>query len=131
MTTMKKATMFTRIKKAYRWIRYTDSRLKKRSIRFLYQRLTRGWDDGDTFSLDYSLAKEILPRLKRFKEITVGDYNTASPEHQQWYDDLDKMIASFEWYGSETRWADNEFEMKEKHQEGLDLFAKHYCGLWW
>lgn len=123
--------MFKTLKKAYRWIRYTDTRLKKRSIRFLKQRLTRGWDDGDTFSLDYSLAKLIAPRLRRFKEITAGDYNTADPERQQWYDEMDKMIAAFEWYGSEKRWTDNEFEKRKEHQEGLDLFAKYYGGLWW
>jgi|SRR6185369_9639069 len=123
--------MIKSLKKVYRWIRFRSLSLKKRDIRFLRQRLTRGWDDGDTFSLDYSLAKLILPRLRRFKEITAGDYNTASPERQQWYDELDKMIAAFEWYGSEKRWADNEFEKMKEHQEGLNLFAKYYGGLWW
>jgi hypothetical protein len=116
------------LKKAYRWVRYGTT--KKRDFRFLKQRLTRGWDDGDTFSLDYSLAKLIAPRLKRFKEITVGDYNTADPERQQWYDELDKMIAAFEFAGSEERWMAKPEEFK-KHQEGLKLFAEHYFGLWW
>lgn len=115
-------------KKTYRWIRYSST--KKRDIRFLYQRLTRGWDDGDTFSLDYSVAKLIAPRLRRFKEITIGD-EVLTPERKEWADELDKMIAAFEWYGSETRWSDNEHQMMQKHQEGLDLFAKYYGGLWW
>lgn len=124
--------IYKRLKRAYRWLRYTKTSTKKRDARFLLQRVTRGWGDDDTFSLDYSLAKLIAPRLRRFKEITIGnDYSKLSTERKEWAEELDKMISAFEWYGSENRWNDNEFEMMKKHQEGLDLFAKYYGGLWW
>jgi len=38
----------------------------------LLQRLTRGWDDSDTWSLDVSVAKFLLPRLKRYRELRQG-----------------------------------------------------------
>lgn len=100
----------------------------KRSRRFFWQRLTRGWDDGDTFSLDYSLAKIIAPRLKRFKEVTIGV--PLDMKEQEWNDKLDKMIAAFEFAGSEDRWSAKPEDFK-KHGEGIKLFAEHYWQLWW
>lgn len=101
----------------------------KRSVRFLYQRLTRGWDDGDTFSLDAPLAKLIAPRLRRFSELRGGHPSDMTDE--EWQAIIDKMVAAFEWYASEDRYGPNEFENIKKHQEGINLFAEHYCGLWW
>lgn len=104
--------------------------LLKRKIKFIYQKLTRGWSDDETWSLDYSLAKLIAPRLKRFKQIICG--HPHNMEEKEWHQDLDKMIAAFEFLGSEDRWS---FDLDQKKmlevQEGIDLFAKHYVGLWW
>lgn len=100
----------------------------RREIRFFYQRLTRGWDDGETFSLDYSLAKLIAPRLRRFKEVTIGV--PGGFEKEEWNIILDKMIASFEFAASEEHWNATPLEY-EKYSEGFDLFAKHYFRLWW
>lgn len=111
-----------------RFVRRFLSKPLKREVRFLYQRLTRGWDDGQTFSLDYSLAKIILPRLKRFREITIA--TPSDMEEKEWKDQLDKMIAAFEFAGSEERWVADPKEFK-KHQKGINLFAKHFFGLWW
>lgn len=108
--------------------RLHNPKLVKRDMRFLQQRVTRGWDDSETWSLDYSLAKLILPRLKRFKEVKNGCPSNLSQE--EWDAILDKMIASFEFAASEERWTASNEEF-EKHGEGLDLFAKHYFGLWW
>lgn len=94
----------------------------KRDVRFLYQRLTRGWDDSETWSLDYSLAKIILPRLERYRDIVPHDDISL--------EDLDKMIAAFKFAGSEERWVAPHEEFL-KHQEGLKLFADKYFGLWW
>lgn len=128
MITMKKVSVFKKIDRLYRWARWTRWSTKKRDVRFVWQRLTRGWDDGDTFSLDYSVAKVILPRLKRFRQLTIG--TPANLEEKEWQEILDKMIASFEFAASEERWNAGP-EDYEKHNEGLDLFAKHYWSLWW
>lgn len=104
-----------------------DFKKISRAIKFWWQRQTRGWDDSETFSLDYSIAKLVLPRLKRFKEFKVNNTKVS----RKYRRDLDKMIDAFEWYASDDRWKQNEFEMMKKHQEGLDLFAKYYGGLWW
>ena len=103
-------------------------RLDKRDIKFFWQRRTRGWDDSQCWSLDYSLAKIILPRLQRFKEVTIGF--PADLSEQEWASILDQMIAAFQFFGSEERWSAPHEEC-EKHQEGIDLFAQHYQSLWW
>ena len=100
----------------------------KRKLRFFWQRLTRGWDDSETLSLDHSLAALIAPRLKRFKQLIHG--HPADMTEQEWNDKLDKMIASFEWACSDARW-DEDCEAWKTHQEGFDLFGKYYLGLWW
>jgi hypothetical protein len=103
-------------------------RLFKRSIKYFWQRHTRGWDDSETWSLDYSLAKIVLPRLKRFKEIGFAIPVPLSEE--EWFSTLDKMIAAFEFAASEKRWSAGPEEY-EKHNEGLMLFAQYYWALWW
>jgi hypothetical protein len=101
----------------------------KRSIKHWWQRRIRGWDDQDTWSLDHSLPKVILPRLKRFRKLTIG-YPSALNSMEEWHEILDKMIAAFEFYGSEKRWTEQASEY-EKHCEGIELFAKWYGALWW
>ena len=100
----------------------------KRDVRFFWQRRTRGWDDSETFSLDHSLAKLILPRLKRFKEVTIGI--PGNLKEDEWNLILDKMIAAFEFAASDKRWV-AESEEYQKHNEGIKLFAEHFWSLWW
>lgn len=100
----------------------------KQDIEFFFQRCWRGWDDSETFSLDFSLAKIILPRLKRFHQIKCG--YPASMTKEEWNIILDKMIAMFEFSASEARYIADKKEF-DKHQEGLELFTKYYWHLWW
>lgn len=109
-------------------MKFSSVRLSKRSLRFLWQQLTRGWDDSETWSLDYSLGKIIAPRLKRFKEVQ-GGYPSDLTE-QEWAKKIDKMIAAFEFAGSEARWNAGPEEY-DKHQKGIELFAENFFGLWW
>ena len=101
----------------------------ERQRRFLWQRITRGWDDSETWSLDQPLAKLIAPRLRRFSELRGGHPHGMTDE--EWDATIMKMVDAFEWYASEDRWGPKEFENIKKHQEGIELFAKHYAGLWW
>ncbi len=110
------------------WRKTLKKKLKriKQFFLFLWQRNTRGWDDSECWNLDYSLAKLIAPRLRRFKETKDG-WCPAEYTMEEWNIILDKMIAAFEYYGSDQRW---DIEAEVKHQEGIDLFAKHYGWLW-
>lgn len=98
-----------------------------RERRFAAQRRSRGWDDSETWSLDHSLAKLILPRLKRFKELNNGIPYGLNEEN--WNAALDKMIAGFEVHVKGSWQADKKDMVIARR--GIALFAKYYPCLWW
>lgn len=100
-----------------------DKRIRK--LKKQYKK--RGFDDSETWSLDLTIAQFILPRLKRYKEITIGC--PASVSFEEWDEILDKMIKSFEIIIKEEGWPNKEQEKIQ--EEGLDLFRKYFLGLWW
>ncbi len=107
------------------WFHY-----RVQSVKFLYQRLTRGFDDSATWSLDIHLAGLILPRLKRFKELNTHAYpNGLTPE--LWAEILDKMIFAFEFTVSDDKMFGKFDESEyEKCKEGLRLFGEYFHALW-
>ena len=77
-------------------------------------------------SLDHVISNFILPRLKKFKEVTVSTpFNMTGKE---WDKKLDKMIYAFEW-AAKGGWDIPEEEWG-KVRKGLKLFAKYYFDLW-
>jgi hypothetical protein len=98
-----------------------------RPIKFLFQRLTRGFDDSETWSLDSSLSRLILPRLKRYQKVSACHPMNLTPE--EWNAILDKMIASFEFHASDLKWSSD--STWQQHDEGIQLFAKYFTRLWW
>ncbi len=114
-----------------------------RAIRFWWQRRTRGWDDSDVWSLDVTIAKFILPRLRRLKELndaypaSLNDSEQFDEESDErcmgeWHEKLDKMIESFEMASSNS--IDYYIMSKKqfnKFRWGMSLFAKYYNNLWW
>lgn len=102
----------------------------KRTIKHAWQRATRGFDDSETWNLDYQISDFILPRLQRFKEIAQA-YPSCFDSIEQWHEQLDKMILAFKMMTDE----DNDFQFDEQAeeiiQEGLAAFTKYYRGLWW
>ena len=100
-----------------------------RPLKHFVQRRIRGFDDSELWSLDHSLAKLILPRLKRFRKGSHG-YPGCFNSWEEWCDVLDEMIVAIEYVASENYWNMN-VEMDEKVSKGLKLFAEHYESLWW
>lgn len=102
-----------------------------------WQRRVRGWDSSDTWSLDWTMAKFILPRLKLFKEVNNGTPYGFTEE--SWDETLDKMIFAMEVVANGV-WVLSDYEPRdveedkiywEKVQTGLDLFGKYFLHLWW
>lgn len=111
------------------------------------QRLTRGFDDTELWSLDCTIAEFITPRLKQFKsqcKSIPGDIaykylnSDVDKSEEEWNEILDKMIWTFEnWENDpDTEEMSNEEFRKiydnwyNKRQEGLDLFVKYISALW-
>lgn len=105
----------------------------KRTYRFLWQRITRGFCDAETWSLDYRIADFVLPRLRRFQDINCGYPSSLS--EKRWKATLAKMIRGFE---AGRRLCDMAWETQEEWQGlerdlriGMKAFARWYPYLWW
>lgn len=83
----------------------------------------------DTWNLDITIAKFILPRLKLFRKV-VDCYPCDLNSIEEWHDILDKMIESFYLMATTSSYKTLN-ENYEKIEQGLDLFRKYYHDLWW
>lgn len=97
-----------------------------------------GFSDTETWSLYSVIAEFALPRLKRFKEITICHPANLKDEHE-WSGILDKIIFAFEWVGIDDN-CDEEYEKMsdeerkknwDRYLEGMKLFAEYFRDLWW
>lgn len=103
----------------------------RRAIKFWWQRRTRGWDDSETWSLDMTLCKWLLPRLQRFRELSIG-YPYPLESQAEWEDVLDKMILAIKLIAEQDENPDWQSEVsRDEIERGLDLFRKYFLGLWW
>jgi hypothetical protein len=101
----------------------------KREEEFIEQRKQNGFDDSETWSLRDTIGRFILPRLKRFKEVTIA--HPGGLKEEEWDEILDKMIKAFELLTKENgAFMLTEGEYKE-FEEGMDLFRKWFLALWW
>ena len=130
-------------------------RLKKR-IKDMWQITARGWTDGEVWSLDLAIAENVLPRLKRLKElkddIPAPLYNNntlyidniidqeereqeralvAKETWEEWQQILDKMIYSFNFVIDNYAVYDIKSEEYKKYQEGMNFFVQYFLYLWY
>jgi hypothetical protein len=96
-----------------------------REVNFSKQRIERGFDDSETWSLDNTISNFIIPRLRRFNEVKINFPIDMSMS--EWTDKIDKMIEAFELNIKDTISEDEQ----EKITEGLDLFRQYFFNLWW
>jgi hypothetical protein len=99
----------------------------EREDEFSKQRLERGFDDSETWSLRDTIARFIIPRLKRFREISIA--YPAEMTYEEWNSILDKMIKAFELV--DDRYLTLTDEQQKEYEEGISLFKEHFMGLWW
>jgi len=115
---------------------YIDKK-DKRYDKYVKQIKEKGFSDTETWCFFSVIAEFILPRLKRFKDITNGHPGDTTEE--EWDVIIDKMIFAFEWSledGSMTdKYMDASTEERdaneEKYKEGMKLFVEYFRGLWW
>jgi hypothetical protein len=93
------------------------------------QRIERGFDDSETWSLTDTICHFITPRLQRFKE--CANYIPSNITKEEWNEILDKMLLSFNLISRDNGsriWSDEE---SKQINEGLDLFREWFMELWW
>jgi len=117
----------------FKWVKQDIAEIKriggtkKRTAKLLNQYKRQGWCDADTWSLDATLARLILPRLKRYQKTTMSSATQKS--EKEWNDILDKMIKGFEFIASPEYYGYNADE-KKMVEETLQLFAEYFTDLW-
>lgn len=119
---------FQALKDLFQHIKQQDWRLVKRDFLLFKQRRTKGFDDSETWSLDHTIAKFALPRLKVFKNL-----NKSHPEkltHQEWKDIIDEMIYAMEYYNDlDNNMYSNKFDYT-RIEKGCKLFGEYFGNLW-
>lgn len=96
---------------------------------FSKQRIERGFDDSELWSLDYTIARFVYPRLKAFSE----DIYTTPPglSVEEWKEKLDKMARAFELTINDDWETSEEYEKQDNEiKEGLNLFCEYFQALW-
>jgi hypothetical protein len=113
-----------------------DDKNQKRADKHKKQRISRGFDDSETWALDETIASFILPRIKRYKEINIAYPATDGMTFEKWNEILDEIIKTFEFIKNQTydKWGRDQEETKKKMAEidnGLNLFAQWFVSLGW
>lgn len=104
--------------------------LKKTIKNATIMRWKLGFNPEETYSLDYSICKFVLPRLKYFQKTKKA--HPVQYTEQQWTDIVEKMITAFQLMDDSY---DDCFLIKEEDEqtikEGLRLFSENFLCLWW
>lgn len=107
--------------------------MNKRIIKKQLKKTGKYVHPRETWSLDITIAKYILPRLKAFKVHTNG-YPSCLSSMDEWYEILDKMITAFQLITDGEIFEPKAESEREKDNkiidEGLELFRKYYFNLW-
>lgn len=149
------------LNKAFHW-KYAPLRAWKtflrlpREVKWLWQRMTRGWADCDTWGMDRYVARvipEMLTYLKKHKHGVPGFCFKECPHKEggkhcdgcftkaekEWEDLLDQMVAGFvagKEMKDELEFVDLErlkkeaLELEKTRVHGMTLFVKHFHDLW-
>ena len=100
-----------------------------RIFKHWWQRLTRGFDDSETWSLDQTLATYIVPRMKRFRDVTIS-FPADHDSLEHWVETLDQIIEGFELIADDPTTFDRTPEQNAKIEQSLDLFRQYFFHLW-
>ena len=103
-----------------------------REEKYKAQRIERGFDNSELWSLDYTIARFIHPRLVEFKKDLHG-WPGGLESFEVWTEILDKMILAFSYLADDEEHfisMEHENMKNDKIDEGLKLFAEYYRGLW-
>ena len=104
----------------------------EREPKWKTQRLTRGFDDTEMWSLDCTIAEFIAPRLKVFLEqAELIEDHPGQVTFQEWKSILEQMIEGFEIYPNHFHWTAEESDANwKKVDKALSLFHKWFFHLW-
>lgn len=99
----------------------------KRELDFKKQRIDRGFDDSETWSLRDTIAKFTIPRLERYQEIA----NDCLERDDELVKDIDCFLNAMKLMSRDNGSCDlTNDEVKQMHV-GFEKFPKIFMSLWW
>jgi len=105
----------------------------KRHAKLQQQRCDRGFDDSETWCLRSAILQFTLPRLRRFREISMA--HPMDMTEQQWNAALDEMIFAIEAVvkddGLELQNTPERKATYDRVLAGMKLFHDRFMDLWW
>lgn len=99
----------------------------KREMIFRQQRIERGFDDSETWSLRYTIASFIIPRLERYQEVAKG-FLKREPEL---VDNIEVFLKAMKLVVREDKGEVLSADEENQIEQGLELFPKVFMTLWW
>lgn len=107
-----------------------EDRIKERTKKIIKQRKKTGVGDDETYDLSFSLCVFLLPRLKRFREVTIG-YPFELTE-KKWDSILGEMIWFCEEYINGYAYdLDKDVKKNKRFLKASKLLSKYFLDLWW
>lgn len=99
----------------------------KREMEFKKQRLERGFDDSETWSLRDTIANFIIPRLERYEEI-AKDFLKREPKLEE---DIECFLNAMKLVARDDGALILTEEEEKQMWRGLEAFPKMFMSLWW
>lgn len=99
----------------------------KREADYSIQRIERGFDDSETWSLRDTIANFIIPRLERYEEI-ANDFLKRDPELTE---DIDYFLKAMKLIARDNGACFFNKEEENIVERGLEAFPKVFMSLWW
>jgi len=97
---------------------------------YFCQRLFRGWDDSDTWALNYTVAKFVVPRIRRFREI--GSSYPCNITVEKWDEILADIQFAMEFVADDGKYnccSEDDLDMI-RYRKGMKLFFEYWDTLW-
>lgn len=91
------------------------------------QRIKRGFDDSETWSLRDTIGNFILPRLKRYREIML----VTIKDHDDFYKKVDQSIRAFELVVRDEGHFILSKKEEREYKKGMKAFHEIFLWLWW
>lgn len=110
------------------WVQFPLVALME-SIKHFFQRLFRGWDDRETWNLDYEFYKWLYPRLKRFYEVSLTVPKNKTTE--EWDLEIAVTIKTLELILKEDDYFDEKEKLEEAKFQINQWFIKNINNLHW
>lgn len=100
-------------------------------IEYSKQRIERGFDNSELWSLRDTIGNFIIPRLKAFRgDGSKGCYPARFESREVWDKKLDKIILSFELLVRKSGMFDLSDKEYKKYKKGMKLYHKYFLHLW-